>query len=61
MTWIPVVEVIGQSIATVVQSAPTQVLVAIVALSSFYKNFVERPNPQAGRSIESRSNHPMFV
>lgn len=34
---------IWEGIATVVQSAPAQVAIAVVALASFYKNFLERP------------------
>lgn len=34
---------IWDGIAAVVQSAPAQVAIAVVALASFYKNFLERP------------------
>src|SRR6266545_2363586 len=37
------VAAVWDGISAVVQSAPAQVLIAIVALLSFYKNFLERP------------------
>jgi hypothetical protein len=38
-----VVQAVWDGIAAVVQSTPAQVLIAVLALASFYKNFVERP------------------
>ncbi|SRR6266571_1746611 len=39
----PALVAMWESIAGVVRSAPAQVAIAVIALASFYKNFLERP------------------